>query len=224
MKATPRKGSWHKSAPGVYTKPIGAYGSIKFGATARVSFVPFPTCTIIDADGAHIGAPTAADEKKFVAAAKKVYTKDTNVEAARLQKREAVRTAPPKRKTAKRPVDMVQCGEDNLKMLMAAQKLEAEIKNLRGQLKKLGRAPPTTHRNYRAYKATKTRIDNAIKARQVEMRNLLPKKYRTPKQLAAALKKTHEAEASVYRQPFSQAAEHRRDATLAAIAAAYRGN
>ncbi len=92
MKTQPRRGSWRQVAPGQYTKNIGSYGDVKFGATARVSFVPFPTCEIIDATGAHVGVPTPADQKKFVTAAKKVYTKDSNAETARLQKRVAART------------------------------------------------------------------------------------------------------------------------------------
>jgi len=87
MKAIPRKGSWRKSSPGVYVKNIGTYGNVKFGATVRVSFVPFPTCEILDANYVSVGIPTPADEKKFTAAAKKVYTKDTKAEAERVQKR-----------------------------------------------------------------------------------------------------------------------------------------
>ncbi len=94
MKTQPRRGSWRQVAPGQYVKNIGSYGDVKFGATARVNFVPFPTCEIIDANGAHVGVPTPADQKKFITAAKKVYTKDTNAETARIQKRSAARTAP----------------------------------------------------------------------------------------------------------------------------------
>ena len=91
---TPRKGSWRKVATGVYVKNIGTYGAVKFGATARISFVPFPTCEIIDATGAHAGVPTPADEKKFIVAAKKVYTKDTKAEAERVRSRAAAKTEP----------------------------------------------------------------------------------------------------------------------------------
>ena len=91
---TPRKGSWRNVAPGTYVKNIGTYGDVKFGATARVSFVPFPTCEILDATGAHVGVPTSADEKKFISAAKKVYTKDTRAEAERVRSRVAAKTEP----------------------------------------------------------------------------------------------------------------------------------
>lgn len=96
MTPKPRRGSWRSVAPGTYTKNIGTYGAVKFGARARVSFVPFPTCEIIDATGAHATVPTPADQKKFIAAAKKVYDKDTKAEAARLQKKATARTAPTK--------------------------------------------------------------------------------------------------------------------------------
>ena len=92
MKTTTRRGSWRQVAPGTYVKNIGTYGDVKFGATARVSFVPFPTCEIMDANGVHVAIPTPADAKKFIAAAKKVYTKDTTSEAARIQKRSTART------------------------------------------------------------------------------------------------------------------------------------
>ena len=94
MATKTRRGSWRRVAPGTYGKNIGTYGDVKFGATVRVSFVPFPTCEIIDATGAHVAVPTPADEKKYVAAAKKVYVKDTKAEATRLQKRVSARTAP----------------------------------------------------------------------------------------------------------------------------------
>lgn len=94
MTPKPRRGSWRQVAPGTYTKDIGTYGNVKFGARARVSFVPFPTCEIIDATGVHVAVPTPADQKKYIAAAKKVYVKDTAAEATRVQKRSAVRTAP----------------------------------------------------------------------------------------------------------------------------------
>jgi hypothetical protein len=45
MKATPRKGSWHKSAPGVYTKPIGAYGSIKFKTSVHAALKKYGLIT-----------------------------------------------------------------------------------------------------------------------------------------------------------------------------------
>lgn len=83
MKTQPRRGSWRNVAPGQYAKNIGTYGDVKFGATARVSFVPFPTCEIIDANGVHVAIPTPADAKKFIAAAKKVYSKDTKAAAAK---------------------------------------------------------------------------------------------------------------------------------------------
>lgn len=91
---TPRKGAWRNVGKGIYVKHIGSYGTVKFGATVRVSFIPFPTCEIMDANGVHIAIPESADEKKFVTAARKVYIKDTKAEAARLQKREATRTKP----------------------------------------------------------------------------------------------------------------------------------
>ena len=94
MKTPTRRGSWRNVAPGQYVKNIGTYEDAKFGATARVSFVPFPTCEILDANGVHVAIPTPADAKKFIAAAKKVYTKDTEAEATRLQKRSAARTVP----------------------------------------------------------------------------------------------------------------------------------
>ena len=89
---TTRRGSWRKVAPGQYVKSIGTYGNVAFGATARVSFVPFPTCEIVDANGVHAAIPAPADEKKFIAAAKKVYTKDMATGATKAQKRAAVRT------------------------------------------------------------------------------------------------------------------------------------
>ena len=70
-------------APGTYVKNIGSYGNVEYGATARVSFVPFPTCEILDANGVHVAIPTPADEKKFIAAVKKVYSKDTTAAAAK---------------------------------------------------------------------------------------------------------------------------------------------
>ena len=102
MKTTTRRGSWRKAAPGQYVKNIGTYGNIKYGATARVSFVPFPTCEIIDATGAHVAIPTPADAKKFITAAKKVYTKDTKADEARLQKRGAAGTGATKPTTTKK--------------------------------------------------------------------------------------------------------------------------
>ena len=94
MATTTRRGSWRQVAPGQYVKNIGSYGDVKFGATVRVSFVPFPTCEIIDATGAHVAIPTPADAKKYITAAKKVYTTDTKAEAARIQKKSAARTKP----------------------------------------------------------------------------------------------------------------------------------
>ena len=91
---TTRRGSWRKVAPGQYAKNIGSYGDVKFGATARVSFVPFQTCEIIDGNGVHIAIPTPADAKKYIAAAKKVYVKDTKAEAERMGKRVAAKTKP----------------------------------------------------------------------------------------------------------------------------------
>ena len=90
-----RRGSWRKVAPGQYTKNIGSYGDVKFGATARVSFVPFPTCEIIDATGAHAAIPEPADAKKYIASAKKIYVKDTKAEASRLQARATAKASPP---------------------------------------------------------------------------------------------------------------------------------
>jgi hypothetical protein len=83
MKTTPRRGSWRNVAPGQYVKNIGTYGDVKFGATARVSFVPFPTCEILDANGVHVAIPSPVDSKKFIAAAKKVYSKDTTAAATK---------------------------------------------------------------------------------------------------------------------------------------------
>ena len=94
MATTTRRGSWRQVAPGTYGKNIGTYGAVKFGATARVSFVPFPTCEILDANGVHVAIPTPADAKKYIAAAKKVYTKDVAAEATRVQKRSTTRPAP----------------------------------------------------------------------------------------------------------------------------------
>ena len=94
MKTTTRRGSWRNVAPGTYVKNVGSYGDVKFGATAQVSFVPFPTCEILDANGVHVAIPTPADAKKYIAAAKKVYTKDVAAEATRIQKRTSTRTAP----------------------------------------------------------------------------------------------------------------------------------
>ena len=92
MATTTRRGSWRQVAPGQYVKNIGSYGNVEYGATARVSFVPFPTCEIHDANGVHMAIPTPADAKKFIAAAKKVYVKDSAAETARLQKRTTSRT------------------------------------------------------------------------------------------------------------------------------------
>ena len=94
MATKTRRGSWRKVAPGQYVKSIGTYDNIPFGASARVSFVPFPTCEIIDANGAHVAIPSPADAKKFIAAAKKVYTKDMATGATRAQKRAAGKTKP----------------------------------------------------------------------------------------------------------------------------------
>lgn len=97
MKTQPRRGSWRQVTPGTYVKNIGTYGDVEFGATVRVSFVPFPTCEIIDATGAHATVPTPADQKKYIAAAKKVYTKDTKAAAAKkLLPRETPPSALPK--------------------------------------------------------------------------------------------------------------------------------
>lgn len=106
MTPKPRRGSWRQVAPGTYTKNIGTYGSVKFGATARVSFVPFPTCEIIDATGAHAAIPTPVDQKKYIAAAKKVYVKDTKAAAERASTREYRRAhpAPPGPKGPEKPV------------------------------------------------------------------------------------------------------------------------
>jgi hypothetical protein len=94
MKTPTRRGSWRNVAPGQYVKNIGTYGDVKFGATARVSFVPFPTCEILDANGVHVAIPTPADAKKYIASAKKVYVKDTAAEVAKAQKREGARSKP----------------------------------------------------------------------------------------------------------------------------------
>jgi hypothetical protein len=94
MKTTPRRGSWRNVAPGQYVKNIGTYGDVKFGATARVSFIPFPTCEILDANGVHVAIPSPVDSKKFIASAKKVYTKDTKAEAERVRSRAAAKTKP----------------------------------------------------------------------------------------------------------------------------------
>ena len=101
MKTQPRRGSWRNVAPGTYVKNIGTYGDVKFGATARVSFVPFPTCDILDANGVHVAIPTPADQKKFIAAAKKVYVNDTKAAAAKkLLPRETPPSTLPKWKPA----------------------------------------------------------------------------------------------------------------------------
>jgi hypothetical protein len=94
MKTTRRRGSWRNVAPGQYVKNIGTYDDVKFGATARVSFVPFPTCEILDANGVHVAIPTPADAKKFIAAAKKVYAKDTAAASTKAQKRATSRSEP----------------------------------------------------------------------------------------------------------------------------------
>lgn len=211
MKAPTRKGSWRNVAPGQYVKNIGAYGDVKFGATARVSFVPFTTCDIMDANGTHVAVPSPVDQKKFIAAAKKVYTKDTNATTARLQKRETARTKPAPRRVPTAPIRAVAIGEDAMTKLTKAQKLEAEIKTLRGHLAAIGPKPSTR----------KSRINAEIRTRQAAVRKLLPKKYRTAKQFAAAIRKTFESEAATYRKPFTPGHAERRDVTLAAIGAEY---
>ena len=211
MNTQPRRGSWRQVAPGQYTKNIGSYGDVKFGATARVSFVPFPTCDILDGNGAHVAIPTPADQKKFIAAAKKVYTKDTKAEAARLQKRSAARTAPVPRTPTPPQTRATAIGADAVTKLTQAQKLEAEIKTLRGQLSIIGPKPSPQ----------KTKINAAIRSRQAAVRKLLPKKYKTAKQFAAAIKKTYEKEASIYRKPFTEGYAERRDVTLRAIGREY---
>jgi hypothetical protein len=211
MKTTTRRGSWRQVAPGTYVKNIGSYGDVKFGATARVSFVPFPTCEIIDANGSHVAMPTPADAKKYIAAAKKMYVKHTIAEAAMIQKRGAART-----KTAPRPAHTVSTravaiGEDALTKLTKAQKLEAEIKTLRGNLAVIGPSPSPR----------KSKINAEIRSRQAAVRKLLPKKYKTSKQFAAAIRKTYEEEASIKRKPFTEAYTDRRSKTLKAIGAEY---
>jgi hypothetical protein len=94
MKTPTRRGSWRNVAPGQYVKSIGSYGEVKYGATVRVSFVPFPTSEILDGNGVHVAIPTPADAKKYIAAAKKVYTKDTKAAAATAQKRAKPKTQP----------------------------------------------------------------------------------------------------------------------------------
>jgi len=224
MKAIPRKGSWRKSSPGVYVKNIGTYGSVKFGATARVSFVPFPTCEILDANYVSVGVPTPADEKKFIAAAKKVYTKDTKTEAERAQKRATARTAPAQRTpttSSATKAKATQSGEALVKKLTKAQELEAEIGTLRGKLSALGRAPSTATPAYKAYMRKKSSLSKAIQARQAAIRKLLPAKYRTPRQFAAAIQKTHEEETSVLHVPYTPGYAERRDRTYRAIAREY---
>jgi hypothetical protein len=104
MKTPTRRGSWRNVAPGQYVKNIGTYADVKFGATARVSFVPFPTCEIIDANGVHVAIPTPADAKKFIAAAKKVYSKDTKAATAKATlPRETPPSKLPKWKTTSLP-------------------------------------------------------------------------------------------------------------------------
>ena len=212
MKTQPRRGSWRQVAPGQYTKNVGSYGDVKFGATLRVSFVPFPTCDIIDATGAHVGVPTQADQKKFITAAKKVYTKDTNAETARLQKRSAARIAPAPRIPIKAPPKRgAAIGADAMAKLTQAQRLEAEIKTLRGRLTTIGPKPSPQ----------KSKINADIRIRQAAVRKLLPKKYKTAKQFAAAIRKTYEAEAATKRAPFTPGYEERRDDTLRAIGREY---
>jgi hypothetical protein len=97
MKTPTRRGTWRQVAPGTYVKNIGTYGDVKFGATARVSFIPFQTCEIMDANGVHVAIPTPADQKKYIAAAKKVYVRDTKAAAAKkLLPRETPPSALPK--------------------------------------------------------------------------------------------------------------------------------
>jgi hypothetical protein len=211
MKTTTRRGAWRQVAPGTYMKNIGSYGEVKYGATVRVSFVPFQTCDILDGNGAHVAIPTPADQKKFIAAAKKVYTKDTKAELARLQKRSAARTAPVPR-TPKPPHNRASTiGTGAITKLTQAQRLEAEIKTLRGHLAIIGaRSSPE-----------KSLINAKIRTRQAAVRNLLPKKYKTAKQFAAAIRKTYEEEASTERKPFTEEYDERRDVTLRAIGRAY---
>ena len=211
MKTQPRRGSWRNVAPATYVKNIGTYGDVKFGATARVSFVPFPTCDILDGNGAHVAIPTPADQKKFIAAAKKVYTKDTKAEAARLQKRSAARTAPVPRTPTPPQTRATAIGADAMTKLTQAQKLEAEIKTLRGRLSIIGSSPSPK----------KSKINEMIRIRQAAVRKLLPKKYKTAKQFAAAIRKTYEEEASVKRQPFTPGYTERRSKTLSAIGKEY---
>ena len=212
MATTTRRGSWRKVAPGQYVKPIGTYGDIMYGATARVSFVPFPTCEIIDANGVHVAIPIPEDAKKFITAAKKVYTKDTKAEEARLQKREAARTAPaPRRQSPPKSHQGLSIGTDAMAKLTKAQKLEAEIKTLRGHLSTIGPKPSPE----------KSRINAKIRTRQAAVRKLLPKKYKTAKQFAAAIRKTYEEEASTKRTPYTPGYEERRDVTLRAIGREY---
>ena len=212
MKATTRRGSWRKVAPGQYAKNIGSYGNVEYGATARVSFVPFPTCEIIDANGAHAAIPTPADAKKFITAAKKVYTKDTKADEARLQKRSAARTAPSPKRVPKSPTNKaITIGADAMTKLTQAQNLEAEIKTLRGHLSVIGPKPSTK----------KSVINDKIRRRQAAVRKLLPKKYKTAKQFAVAIRKTYEEEASTKRNPFTPGYSERRDVTLRAIGKEY---
>ena len=212
MKTQPRRGSWRQVAPGTYVKNIGTYEDVKFGATARVSFVPFPTCEIMDANGAHAAIPTPADAKKFITAAKKVYTKDTKATTARLQKRDAARTASPStRIAAPRSPKAEAVGTDAMTKLTQAQRLEAEIKTLRGRLPIVGPRPSPE----------KSRLNAEIRMRQAAVRKLLPKKYRTAKQFAAAIRKTYEEEASTKRIPFTPGYTERRSKTLSAIGAEY---
>ena len=188
-------------APGTYIKDIGTYGN-----------VPFPTCEIIDATGAHAAVPTPADEKKYIAAAKKMYVKHSTAEAARMQKRSTARTAPsPSRAAQGAPLRDVTIGADAMTKLTQAQKIEAEIKTLRGRLAIIGPKPSPQ----------KTQINAEIRKRQAAVRKLLPKKYRTAKQFASAIRKTYEEEASTKRAPFTEAYAERRDVTLRAIGREY---
>lgn len=211
MATTTRRGSWRKVAPGQYVKNVGSYGNVEYGATARVSLIPFPTCEILDANGVHVAIPTPTDAKKFITAAKKVYAKDTKVEATRLQKRDEHRTkpVPHARPRISKPLSAV--GADTMSKLEKAQRLEAEIKNLRGQLSAIGPKPSSQ----------KTRINTGIKTRQAAVRKLLPKKYKTAKQFATAIRKTYEEEASIHHKPFTSGYSERRSATLSAIGTAY---
>lgn len=89
---TIRKGSWRKVAPSVYEKAVGAYGEVSYGARVLVSFVGTPRAQVVDVAGIVCHTLTGKEANKYIAAAKKAYSKDLTAIASKTKARSRVTT------------------------------------------------------------------------------------------------------------------------------------